>query len=184
MLMGALAMASTSVVTSCTDYDDDIQANTDRITSLQSEVSSLESALSSCQSSCESKISEVSTSLSSEISAAKAELQTAINNKADASTVSALQSQVDALEESLAKRQRQVLQVVSGCSKYELENLFFYKEKDSEVRIKVTLFEKEADDPAPNVMKIRIQPIRRDGKWYLTLYDSEHDTNHGTEIHN
>ncbi len=86
--------------------------------------------------------------------------------------------------ESLAKRQRQVLQIVSGCPKYEVENLFFYKEKDSEVRIKVTLFEKEENDPAPNVMKIRLQPIRRDGQWYLTLFDSEHDTNHGSEIQN
>ena len=84
----------------------------------------------------------------------------------------------------LAERELQVLGMVEGATKYEVENLTFFKEKDSEVRIMVTLFDKPANDPAPNQMGMIVKPVRRDGKWYLTLADTQSDSNHGTEIQN
>jgi len=49
LMFGALIVASGSL-TSCKDYDDDIQANTEQIQKLTSEVSSLNAALATCKS--------------------------------------------------------------------------------------------------------------------------------------
>ncbi len=157
LLLGALVVTSTSMVTSCKDYDDDIQANTAQITALQSEVSSLQSALSSCQSSCESKISEVTTSLNTqiaaveaELSSAKSELQTAINNKADASTVSALQSTVSSLESEVSSlksslaSQVAALQAQLDAIKTDISNLdAAYKLADQEILSNISSLKSE-----------------------------------------
>ncbi len=92
--------------------------------------------------------------------------------------------QIKPLPESLKKRERTTLATVAGAVDYKLENLQFLKETDNEVRIIVTLFEKDAKDPAPNTMKIRVQPVRRDGAWYLTLADTQYDSTHGSDIQN
>lgn len=88
------------------------------------------------------------------------------------------------LPPELARRGRTLLNVVQGASRYDVENLTFHKEKDNKVRIVVTLFEKDDNDPAPNTMGMILKPVRRDGRWYLTLADTESDSNHGTEIKN
>lgn len=97
LMFGALFVASASL-TSCKDYDDDIQANTEQIQKLTSEVSSLNAALATCKSECQAQIQAAVTDYTSKIAAAKADLQAAIDKKADATTVSALAEKVAGLE--------------------------------------------------------------------------------------
>lgn len=94
------------------------------------------------------------------------------------------QDSIKPLPAELEQKERTVLGIVQGAEKYDIENLTFLKEKDSEVRIMVTLFNKPEKDPAPNKMGMILKPVRRNGKWYLTLADTESDSNHGTEIKN
>lgn len=83
-LLVAALFASTSVFTSCKDYDDDINH-------LQTEIDGLRSSLKADLDALQSK-------LTADLNSAKSELQTAINNKADASTVNDLVGRVSALE--------------------------------------------------------------------------------------
>ena len=86
LLMGAMVVAATSTVTSCKDYDDDIN-------NLQSQVDAL-STLKTIKTDLEKEI----TDLKSQLEAADGQLQTAIANKADAKTVTDLASKVSSLE--------------------------------------------------------------------------------------
>lgn len=86
-LLVAALFASTSVFTSCKDYDDDINH-------LQTEIDALKSTLTK-------DLGDLQTKLTNDLNNAKSELQTAINNKADASTVEALAGRVAALETQL-----------------------------------------------------------------------------------
>jgi len=86
-LLVAALFASTSVFTSCKDYDDDINH-------LQTEIDGLRSSLKADLDALQSK-------LTADLNSAKSELQTAINNKADASTVNDLVGRVSALETQL-----------------------------------------------------------------------------------
>ncbi len=99
-VFGLLLVGSGTFV-SCDDNDDDIKRNTELINNLTSEVTSLQTALEECRTDCESAISSINTTLSAEIAAAKAELEQAISQKADASTVSALEANIASLETSL-----------------------------------------------------------------------------------
>lgn len=86
-LLVAALFASTSVFTSCKDYDDDINH-------LQTEIDGLRSSLKADLDALQSK-------LTADLNSAKSELQTAINSKADASTVNDLVGRVSALETQL-----------------------------------------------------------------------------------
>lgn len=86
-LLVAALFASTSVFTSCKDYDDDIKHLQEQI-----DAKALKTDLDALQ-----------TKLTSDLNAAKSELQTAINNKADAQTVRDLDARVSALETQLGK---------------------------------------------------------------------------------
>ncbi len=86
------------------------------------------------------------------------------------------------LPEGLAARERSVLKILEQSVKFEVKELQFLKEKDNRVQIVATLFEKDPNDPAPNTMQFVLRPVRREGVWFLTLADSESDTNHGSEI--
>ena len=97
LMFGALFAASASL-TSCKDYDDDIQNNTESIKTLKTDVSNLTSALNTCKTDCQSKIDAAVSNFNSQIDAAKASLNAAIAAKADASTVSALADRVAQLE--------------------------------------------------------------------------------------
>ncbi len=108
MLMGALVVASTSMVTSCKDYDDDINANTTEINNLKSQIATLESALSTCRTECATNLANAKNELQSKIDAletelgnAKAGLQAAVD--ANASNIADLQGKVTALEAELAQ---------------------------------------------------------------------------------
>ena len=84
-LLVAALFASTSVFTSCKDYDDDIKHLQEQI-----DAKALKTDLDALQS-----------KLTSDLNSAKSELQTAINGKADAQTVNDLSAKVAALETSL-----------------------------------------------------------------------------------
>lgn len=89
---------------------------------------------------------------------------------------------IEDLSPKRAKAQINVLRAVHGV-KYTIDEMRFLKETDSQVKYSVTLFEKETNDPRPNTVSFFIKPVRRAGKWYLTMADTETDTN-GTEIKN
>jgi len=51
----------------------------------------------------------------------------------------------------------------------------FRTETDCRVKYSVTLFEQKPGENLPNKLSFAINPIRRDGKWYLTLADDATD---------
>lgn len=103
-MFGSLIVA-TGALTSCKDYDDDINANTTAINSLKSDlsknVSELTAALKKCKSDCETAREKAITDLNAQLSAAKSELQAAIDKKADATTVADLTKKVEQLSADL-----------------------------------------------------------------------------------
>ena len=79
LLMGAFFIASMSMFTSCKDYDDDINKNTDAIAALQSQLQTLQSA----QSSLESGLANAKTNFDGQIANLQNEiskLQTGLSN--------------------------------------------------------------------------------------------------------
>lgn len=103
--MVTLVFAVSSTFVSCKDYDDDINANTASIEALRTDLQTVKSNL-------ESELSSTKSNLETQIASAKEALQNAINTKADAATVDALQKKVDNLETDLkaadAKLQTQI----------------------------------------------------------------------------
>lgn len=99
LLMGAMVVAATSTVTSCKDYDDDIN-------NLQSQVDAL-STLKTIKTDLEKEI----TDLKSQLEAADGQLQTAIANKADAKTVTDLASKVSSLESRIGNAENTLKEV-------------------------------------------------------------------------
>lgn len=93
--------------------------------------------------------------------------------------------EIVSLPPSLEKQNRMVLGNFLGLE-YKIDNVVFFRETDSQVRFSVTLFE----DPDANTLSRQnkvsffLKPVRREGKWYLTLADSQSDSTHGTEIPN
>jgi len=101
--MGAFFIASMSMFVSCKDYEDDINANTASIEALNkkldsyatvAKVTALQTALEDCQASCTKRFAD----LQSQLTTATSQLEAAIANKADASTVNALADRVTNLE--------------------------------------------------------------------------------------
>jgi len=78
------------------------------------------------------------------------------------------------LTNEMAAKQRFVLGMFLGMPKYEIDHIIFHKETDSEVKYTVTMFERtDENDKRPNQASFLIRPIRRSGKWYLTLADTQ-----------
>ena len=84
--------------------------------------------------------------------------------------------EIKELPEDLAKKERIVLGTFLGM-RYDIDHIIFLKETDSELKYTVTMFEKEDEsDRRPNKASFLIRPVRRDGKWYLTLADTQTET--------
>lgn len=98
LLLVAFLCASTSMFVSCKDYDDDINANKDDITALQGQLDDLQTTLSK-------ELGSVRSEFSTQISDAKAQLQAAIDGKADQATVTALEARIVTLEGDLAAKE-------------------------------------------------------------------------------
>lgn len=115
LLMVTMLFAISSTFVSCKDYDDDINANTASIDALRTDLSSVKSSL-------EDELSSTKSSLETEIANAKSNLQTAIDGKADAATVEALQSKVNSLETDLAGTESRLQAQISAAAEA-IENL-------------------------------------------------------------
>ena len=79
---------------------------------------------------------------------------------------------VKPVPENMLKRQRTSLNALHPI-RYQIEHVMFLYDTDCEVKYSGILFDKEENDPAPNKVSFIIKPVRKDGKWYLTLADSE-----------
>lgn len=74
------------------------------------------------------------------------------------------------LSDKASKKQRDILARYRGV-KYDIDQMQFFKETDCLVKYTVTLFENEKGKNYPNKMTFALKPVRRDGKWYLTVAD-------------
>lgn len=68
--------------------------------------------------------------------------------------------------------------------RYKLTSITFVSEEDSQVRYDFEFFEKEEGDDRPNTTALFLKPVRRDGRWYLTLYDTQTHEGKPSEIRN
>jgi len=80
---------------------------------------------------------------------------------------------ITSLPPKVEKKERFALNLCSGKPST-IDYMLFLKETDSEVKYSTILFDKKPGDNRPNKMSFIIKPVRRDGKWYLTLADTEH----------
>lgn len=60
--------------------------------------------------------------------------------------------------------------------KYQVEYLKFLRETDCEVKYNVILFDRKPGDTRPNTLGFMLKPVRKSGKWYLTLADFDGNT--------
>ena len=97
LLLGACFVASMSLFTSCKDYDDDIKSN-------QSEIAALRSELLTVKTNLEQSLNSEKSTYETQIAALRAQLESAINNKADQSTVDELQASLKKTQEDYAAR--------------------------------------------------------------------------------
>lgn len=81
---------------------------------------------------------------------------------------------VTAMPAKAVQGQKALLERFKGVS-YDLNLISYDDETDNLATYTVTLFEKEANDPRPNTMSFGLNPVRREGKWFLTL--SNRDNN-------
>jgi TolA-binding protein len=91
LLLGLLVVGTTGTVTSCKDYDDDINANTQAINDVKS-------ALETCKTSCEASIAGLKTQLeakSGEIATLTSQLATVKATADAAATKAALQEEIN-----------------------------------------------------------------------------------------
>jgi predicted nucleic acid-binding Zn-ribbon protein len=109
LLMGAFLIASVSAFVSCKDYDDDINANKaeikavqDQLATLTGNLNSLKTELQTQKTALEQELATAKSQLETQIAEAKAALNSAIEKKADQSSVDALASKVATLESNLA----------------------------------------------------------------------------------
>jgi hypothetical protein len=89
------------------------------------------------------------------------------------------------MPDELKKPQLAMIKRFRGI-KYELDRIVYSQELDNIACYVVTLFEKEKNDPRPNTAQFFLKPVRVEGRWYLTMADSQSDKTgtHGTLIKN
>jgi len=75
---------------------------------------------------------------------------------------------VKPLRPDQAKNQRFILNHVKGVE-YTLDYLKFRTEKDCEARFTIKLFEPKPGNTKPNKVSMTLNPVRMEGKWYLTV---------------
>ena len=83
----------------------------------------------------------------------------------------------------ISKKQRMALQMFPAVN-YEIDHFTFLTEKDCEVKYNAILFEKKEGDNTPNIMSFMLKPIRKDGKWYLTIADRDDNNTTHSKISN
>jgi hypothetical protein len=73
------------------------------------------------------------------------------------------------------RRQAMSLMNVRGV-KYEMRGMVLRSNTNNEVKMDITLFEKEEGDPKPNKTAMMFRPVKYEGKWYLTVWDNITET--------
>jgi len=76
----------------------------------------------------------------------------------------------------MQRRQAMSLSVVQGV-KFEMRHMILRSNTNNEVKMDITLFEKEPGDPKPNMTAVYFRPVKFEGKWYLTVWDNITNTN-------
>ena len=69
------------------------------------------------------------------------------------------------------RRQAMALGMVRGI-RYDLNYVRFNSDRNNEIKLDITLFEKQSGDPRPNMTGFYLRPVRFEGKWYLTVKDN------------
>ena len=82
---------------------------------------------------------------------------------------------VSRLSGDAARKQLSIYRQLQGVD-YQLESVMFNTETDNVAKYRVVLFEKAEGDNAPNSVYFGLNPIRREGRWYLTVSDSFAET--------
>lgn len=80
------------------------------------------------------------------------------------------------LPDSLVERQKSVFRMFPVLN-YKIESIIFNTETDSQVKYTVEFFKKQPGDTRPNTTSFFIKPMRVNGQWFLTMFDS--NTNNG-----
>ena len=55
---------------------------------------------------------------------------------------------------------------------YHFNSIIFNEEMDNQVKYTIEFFEKEEGDDRPNTTSMFFRPVRVNGDWYLTVYDT------------
>jgi len=80
------------------------------------------------------------------------------------------------LNDTQFKNQARSLARVRGI-RYDLEYIKIQDEKFNDAKINIVLFDKQEGDTRPNGVAFHLNPVRREGEWYLTTLNSLTDTN-------
>ena len=75
------------------------------------------------------------------------------------------------LDVASQRRQAMALRLCQGV-KYDVVSMDLNSDKNNEVKMIITLFEKEEGDPKPNKTSFYFRPVKFEGKWYLTTKDN------------
>ena len=88
------------------------------------------------------------------------------------------------LPRNLAIRQEQIFRVFPVLD-YRCESIRFRTESDCQVKFVITFFQKtDPSDKRDNTTSLYLQPIRREGQWYLTIRDSSTPAGSASQIQN
>lgn len=87
------------------------------------------------------------------------------------------------LPDSLAERQKAIFKRFPVLS-YKIDSIIFYTETDSQVKYTIEFFKKQPGDPRPNTTSFFIKPMRIQGQWYITMFDSNTYNGGETKIKN
>lgn len=91
--------------------------------------------------------------------------------------------QVIPLPDSLVTRQKAIFKRFP-CLSYKIDSIIFYSETDSQVKYTIEFFKKQPGDTRPNTTSFYIKPMRIQGQWYLTMFDSNTFNGGETKIKN
>lgn len=87
------------------------------------------------------------------------------------------------LPDRLAIRQKAIFKLFPVLN-YKIDGIIFDTETDSQVRYTIEFFKKKLGDNRPNTTSFFIKPMRRNGQWFLTMYDSNTYNGGASEIKN
>ena len=82
---------------------------------------------------------------------------------------------IEPLNAMQQRRQAMSLMNVRGV-RYEMRQMVLRSNTNNEVKMDITLFEKEDGDPKPNKTAIYFRPVKFEGRWYLTVWDNITET--------